>query len=223
MAAFLPGSPVEPRSCSAAVSTGQCELGVCSRLGGAGRCRRGLSPAGSSARFSCSRLPGGLMPGEHSPGFGMMGVLASELQHERSMTSFNAATVPSPEGDLTAGVPSLRSSYPSAGRGCRCGQGRPLGGRACACCGAGSSGTGRPSKPVGSHSVQGAVAWAQRAGPAVRLCSPAGQLVPQSSPSSPLELRRGREQAERWPDTVDPRRVPEPQGQRGLRLVVHGT
>lgn len=140
MAAFLPGSPVEPRSCSAAVSTGQCELGVRSRLGGAGRCRRGLSPAGSSARFSCSRLPGGLMPGEHSPGFGMMDVLASELQHERSVTSFNVAIVPSPEGDLTAGVPSLRSSYSSAGRGCRCGQGRPLGGRACACCGAGSSG-----------------------------------------------------------------------------------
>ena len=50
---------------------------------------------------------------------------------------------------------------------------------------------------------------------------------PASSPCSPPrppppELGRGREQAERWPDTVDPRRVPEPQGQRGLRLVVRG-
>ena len=179
-------------------------------------------PAGSSTRFSCSCLPGGLMPGEHSPGFGMMGVLASELQHEGSVTSFNVSTVPSPGGDLTAGAPSLRSSYSGAVHGCCCGPGRPLGAGPVPAVGRGHLETGRLSKPVGSHSVQGAVAWAQRAGPAVRLCSPAGQLALHSSPSPPPELGRGREQAERWPDTVDPRRVPEPQSQRGLRLVVRG-
>lgn len=80
--------------------------------------------------------------------------------------------------------------------------------------------TGRLPKPVGSRSVQGAAAWDQCTGPAVCLCRLAGQLVPTILPVLPLKLGRGGDQAERWPDTADPRRVPEPQDQCGLRSEV---
>ena len=96
-------------------------------------------------------------------------------------------------------------------------------GRACACCGAGSSGNRaalqarwEPLCPGGRGlgSTRRACCASLQPG---RPARPAVLPVP-----PPLELGRGREQAERWPDTVDPRRVPEPQGQRGLRLVVRG-
>ena len=73
--------------------------------------------------------------------------------------------------------------------------------------------TGQLSKPVGSRSVQGAAAWVQCTGPTVCLCRLAGQLVPTILPVPPLELGRGGDQA-------DPRRVPEPRDQCGLRSEV---
>lgn len=115
----------------------------------------------------------------------MVGVLVSELQHERSVTSFDVGIVPSPEGDLVAGTPSPRSSYSSAGHRCRCRHGRLLGGRACACCRAGASGNRaalqacwEPLSPGGwgLGSVHGAY----------RVSLQAGRPASWSPPSSPL-------------------------------------
>lgn len=197
--------PQRPRG---GVSSGLAPGGGAGAAGEA--CR---SPAGSFARFSHSCLPGGLVPGKCSPGFGVVGVLVSELQRECPVTSFNVGIVPFPGGDLMAGLPSPRSSYSSAGRRCRCGQGSPLGGRACACCGAGASGNRaalqacwEPLGPGGRSlgSVHGAYCVSLQAG------RPAGPHYP---PRSPLELGRGGDQA-------DPRRVPEPRDQCGLRSEV---